>query len=111
MLGDETYVFDIMDLTSRDPTAVSVSSLVGEYYGGVGVSTSRVFVTGTLGTASLPKADLSVGSASFEPLLKYSIVTNLANQQLYALATSEGEYMVTSGEVSGSWLPSLWMPS
>lgn len=100
-MGDETYVFDILDLTDQDPHTWSLSSVVGEYYGSVAVSTTHVFVTGSAGTIRLPKDDLDIGNAVLQPQLQYSIVTNLANQQLYALSNANGEFMVTSGEVIG----------
>ena len=58
-------------------------------------------MTGELGTVILPKPDMSLSSSTLLSGTQYIIVSNLATQQLCALANDDGEYIASVGEVSG----------
>jgi hypothetical protein len=90
--------FAIMHLSTAVPVTRDVSSLVGAYNGNLAVSTSRIFVSGEYGTMSFPKSDLQSNSYSMVHA-NYSLVTNLANQQVYALGDSNADFLVTSGDL------------
>jgi hypothetical protein len=87
-----------MHLSNAAPVTRDVSSLVGAYNGNLAVSSARVFVSGEHGTVSFPKNDLQ--SSSYSTVhANYSLVTNLANQQVYALGDSNADFLVSSGDL------------
>ena len=99
--GLANEIFDIFELTTLGSSSVNISELVGSYTGVLGVSSTRVFVSGTKATVGLLKSDLTSSDYTVVPGVNYTLVTNLASNQLYALSDVNGEYLSGAGDVSG----------
>ncbi len=97
-----TSTFDIFELQTIDTVQPDISASIGELNGNLGVSSNKVFVSGTSGTISIDKSTLNMGSVNVVSgaAYSYSIITNLANQQLYALGDLEEEFIIVSGDVT-----------
>ena len=94
--SDDDVIYDILQLTTDNPIVFSVVDIIGEATGTIGVSSSRVFVSGSLGTVGFLKFTTSEYIIIEE---SYTIVTNLANQDVFALGNADGEFLTTAGEL------------
>ncbi|WP_254506577.1 beta strand repeat-containing protein [Anatilimnocola floriformis] len=81
-MGNE---FQILSLTNNNANVVTQYPLAGDDRGGIAVSSTHVLVTDDGNTERFALSNLSSGTASTK---NDGIVSNLRNQQLYALGTS-----------------------
>ena len=79
--------------------SINVTSWIGYYYGNLALSSSRVFVTGELGTVGLQKSNLSDTDVIYVDSVNYTLVSNLATEQLYALGDVNGDFFGEAGEL------------
>ena len=84
-------VFDVLDLTSTNAISVDVTVQVGDFHGSMALSTDRVFLSGSKGTVGYPKNNLASSSPVIVTGENYTLVTNLATQQVYAVGDEVGK--------------------
>jgi uncharacterized protein YqgC (DUF456 family) len=89
-------IFDVIDLTNFNASSTEASNLAGNYYSGLAVSATKVFVTGEEATITLLSGTLSL--AEYQSSLNaevevHAFVTNLASNQLYALGDGDGNFL------------------
>ncbi len=95
-LGGPTFRIDSLGTTGCG--WIDHNALTGDDRGGIGVSTSQVFVTGDNATARMSRTDLSGGVAL--PLVVDVLVSNLRTGDLYALADAVGPLPQGGGTIT-----------
>ena len=99
--GFDVGIFQVVAYRTSNAHSVNISSLAQAFHGGIAVSGAKVFVAGENQILGLPKTNLSTSS----PLAtlhsgNFSLVSNLATQQMYALVDGSFNFLVGPGSVS-----------
>ncbi|HWN96801.1 MAG TPA: immunoglobulin domain-containing protein, partial [Methylomirabilota bacterium] len=102
LIVESAFNFKILGL-SNDAVIAETEPLTGENFGGLAVSSNRVFVTGinnSIGgvTASLAADDLSGGVVLANPL--FALVSDLRTERIYSLATGTNLFLTTTSTVA-----------
>jgi len=83
-----------------DFTSVDISGEVGSFHGTLGISSTHVFAGGDAAIVGIPEDSLGLAnltSYAGSEIGNYMMVSNAANNQLYALGDVDGNYL-TGGE-------------
>jgi hypothetical protein len=97
-------LFGVNTISSISFESVDVEDRnIGSYYGGLALSSSKVFVSGDESAIGVLKSNLTFleGVSTLASASNYTIVSNLATQQLYALLDSDGGLLEGCGYISG----------
>ncbi len=93
-------LFFVTSLSSAHRSVANVSAFTRVSHGGLALSATKVFVAGESQTIGVQKSDLSLSDPAVISSGNWSLVSNLATQQLYALADSHLSPLLGPGTVA-----------
>lgn len=96
VVGFEADIFVLSSISETKAITVDVVNIAGQYFGGLAVSSQRIFVSGTNATISVPKEDLDTSqvlSSLHLAVGPFIYVTNVGTNQMYAFGDSDGDFV------------------
>lgn len=102
---DDTGTFEVSDLTSINFASVDISSSVENYFGQIAVSESNIHVIDETTAVSLGKDTLEATITALDQTAGFSVVTNIANNKMYAIGDSDGEFLLGATGYAQSLIP------
>ena len=98
--GWEESDFFVVQLSEDNVQTLDISSLIGVFNGNLGVSSSKIFVSGDQATISLPKNNFSLSlavSSLHSQIGSYMFVNGIGTGELYAVGDEHGEFLSGPG--------------